>query len=208
MKRRAILGVAVTTSAVAICGCSSTGSSDADPPEDAERKIAIEESSSVPEGAPVDPSIAVADPWVTSESTATLEATVENTGDETRHCPPPYYKGSSGTESEDGILLYNLQAADSPPTDYVPPCFPGAPEGGYVDHNGEHVYWTLEGYLGPKLAPGESATDTILLADDPTTNSCIPAGSYEFQSGFDDGDDGAFNWSFTVTVEDVTESQS
>lgn len=208
MKRRTFLGGAATTGAVAIAGCSSTGSSSVEQPEDARRKIDVEVDSSLPDEAPVDFSIAVADQWVTSESTATLDATVKNTGDEARRCPPPYYKGSSGRESEDGILLYNLQAADSPPADYVPPCFAATSEEAYVDHDGEHVYWTLEHYLGPELAPDESTTDTILLVDDPTANGCLPAGSYAFQSGVSDGDDVSFDWSFTVSVEDVSESQS
>lgn len=207
MRRRTFLGAAVTAGTVAIAGCSSAGGSSAESPEDARRKVDVEVDSPLPDEAPVDFSLAVADQWVTSESTATLEATVENTGEGVRHCPPPYYKGSSDLAGEEGILLYNLEAPDSPPADYVPPCFDDAPEKAYVDHDDTEVYWTREGYLGPELAPGESATDTVLVVDDPTADGCLPAGRYAFRSAVP-SDDGSFEWSFTVSVEDVSESKS
>ncbi|GAB3689390.1 hypothetical protein GCM10028857_24660 [Salinarchaeum chitinilyticum] len=207
MKRRAFLGAAVTTGAVAIAGCSSAGSSTAGSPEGIRRKIDVEVDSPLPDEAPVDFSIAVADQWATSESTATLEATVENTSDEARSCPPPYYKGHSDDAGEEGIILYNLQAANDLTASFVPSCFVDDRAEEDVNNDNRFVYWSQETYFGPELSPGESTTDTILVVDDPTTNGCLPAGSYAFRSSVSDGDDVSFDWSFTVTVEDVSESQ-
>lgn len=205
MKRRAFLGTAVSAGTAAISGCSSADSSSAEPPANAKRSVTVEVTGSVPDDAPLEFSLSVEDQWVTDESTATLAGTVENVGDGARNRRPPYYKGTSGEAGQEGLLLYNLEAADSPPSEYVPPCFADTPDEKHVetDESGEHVLWTLEGYLGPELASGESTTDTILVVDDPTASGCLPDGRYEFRPRFSYGDDRTFEWPFTVTVEDV-----
>lgn len=186
-----------------------TRSSESGQPSDAKRRISVGDVGTPPKAAPFSLSLAIEDPWVTTAGTAVLEATISNTGEQTNQLGPAYYKGSSGPGGQEGVLLYSEDAPDSPPPDYVPPCFQETPSDGYIrtyTSGGEqHVAWTLEYPLGQELAPGESSTSRLLVADDPTVNGCLPPGQYQFVEPHSYGSDESFEWKWSLSVEDVSD---
>jgi len=127
----------------------------------------------VPDSAPVEFDVRVVDGTVTPEGTAVLEVSVTNTGETEREVTTPYYKGLS--DGNPGVLLYSLEALDSPDRDDVPPCIADP------DTSHEYVEWTDEGPLSHQLNPGTTATDELVLASDPTVDGCFPPGEYRFE---------------------------
>lgn len=189
-------------------------------PTDARRRVSIADATEPPDGSRIDCSIAVSDPWVTTGSTAVLEATIENAGDRTDRFPPAFYKASSEGCGAKGILLYSTRAPDGPSADYAPPCFgdDDSTEGTRGAGTGsDTVGFTLETPPTSTLQPGERQTETILVVDDPTAEGCVPEGEYRFEethalAPVPEGEypreevralDEAFVWEWTVVVEDV-----
>lgn len=156
-----------------------------------------------PEEAPVEFDVCVTDDRVTAEGSAFLEITTENTDDSVRRVQSPYYKGSSARAGEPGILLYSLGAPDSPSEDYAPECIDDP------ESTREYHEFTDEGLPKHELRPGETATDRLMLVDDPTVGGCVPTGEYRFESTpvlFDDGRDPVEEvdpkWGFTLEIRD------
>lgn len=114
-----------------------------------------------------------------------------NADDSDRKVKTPYYKGTS--EGESGILLYSLEAPDSPSKDYTPECIEDP------SPSQEAVERTDEGPLTFTLEPGETATDELVVADDPSDDGCFPPGEYRFESHHA-VDETEFTWGFTVEV--------
>lgn len=207
MKRREYIYAGIVTGVVTLGGCMNVSSSEDGPPDGAKRLISVEDIAVPPEEAPFTFTVSVDEQRVTAASTARLSVMIENAGSTSETFRPAYYKGSSGDLGEPGVLLYSLDAPDSPPTDYAPPCFSDAPQQEYVStyENGEEgVGWTLEYPLGEELAPEESLSDTLLVVDDPTVDGCIPPGRYQFGQRHDYGSDNSFEWTWTLVVEDVS----
>jgi hypothetical protein len=155
------------------------------------RQLAVTDVDDVPEGVPVEFDIAVREDTVTADDTGFLEATATNTGDEKLEVSTPFYKGAS--ESEAGILLYSLEAADSPDRDYTPECIDDSAP------TSEFVEWTMEGQGSRALPPGETRSDEIIVVDDHSDAGCLPPGQYRFEEGHViNGTE--FTWGFTVVV--------
>lgn len=207
-----------------VFGCVGLGVPDPTPSDNAKKRVSVRDVGDPPPDAPFDLSLDVVDPWITDESTARLEATIENAGDRTDDFPPAFYKGSSEAHGAKGILLYSTDAPDCPPEDYVPPCSSGEDPSAIwrrADRDADYVSFTLEGKLQTALEPGESRTDTILVVDDPTGDGCVPEGSYQFsqthaiapppggEGGYTREElrslDEVYLWEWTVVVEDVVE---
>lgn len=160
-------------------------------PEDFGRQVDVTAVDDVPDSVPVEFDVRVVDGAITPEGTAVLEVSVTNTGDTGREVTTPYYKGLS--DGNPGVLLYSLEAPDSPDRGDVPPCIvdPVASQ--------EHVEWTDEGPLSHQLDPGATATDELVLASDPTVDGCFPSDEYRFEDHHSvDGTE--FTWGFTVEV--------
>lgn len=190
-------------------------------PHRSKRRVSLSDATETPEALPFDLSVEVTDPWISAESTATLTATITNTGDDARMFSQAFRKGRSGTNGREGILLFSTNAPEAPPEDYAPPCLRGASPTEYerqiVGPRGS-VTFTMEGTIF-ELQPGESRTDTLLVVDDPTVDGCVLPGTYTFEeshtrtpvtraeldSGAERSDPGSFVWSFTLVVEDVEE---
>lgn len=159
------------------------------------RQLAVSDVDDVPEDVPVEFDITVRDETVTADRTGFLEATATNTGVEELEVSTPFYKGSS--ESEAGILLYSLDAADSPDRDYSPECIDDS------SPTSEFVEWTMEGRMSHELAPGETTWDEIIVVDDHSDAGCLPPGQYRFEEGHViKGTE--FTWGFTVEVSEAS----
>lgn len=205
MRRRELLGSAGLVFASVVTGC--LGNED-DPGErtngdpetgkngssgDFERYVSITDIDGVPESASVEFDVQVTDGTVTTDGTGSLEAGVTNTSDVGRQVRTPYYKGAS--DGDPGILLYSLEAPDSPSKDYTPDCIEDpAP-------SQEFTEWTDEGPLMYTLEPGETATDELIVVDDPSVEGCLPPGEYRFETRHSI-DDSEFTWGFTVEIAD------
>lgn len=161
-------------------------------PEEFERQVAVAAVDGVPESVPVAFDARVTDRTITTDGPAILEVSVTNTGEEAREVETPYYKGTS---EEPGVLLYSLEAPDSPDRDRAPACI------GDPDADQEYAEWTDEGPLSHRLDPGATATDELVLAGDPTADGCFQPGEYRFEN--DHAVAGTeFTWGFTVEVTD------
>ena len=211
MKRRGLLGSAGIVLASVVAGClgdeddpgestngdPETGGHNDNPengsPNDFERHVSITDVDEVPEAASAEFDIRVTDSTVTADGTAFLEAVVTNTGDGKLEVKTPYYKGASTGDS--GIHLYSLEAPDSPSKDYTPNCIEDP------SPSQEFVEWTDEGPLMYTLDPEETATDELILVDDPSVEGCFPPGEYRFKAQHTiEGTE--FTWGFTVGIAD------
>lgn len=219
MNRRDVLASTGLVCAAALAGClsegndSGDGSSDDTPtPDDAtgsddtntdddtdddrstdvfERHIRLENVDGVPESVPVEFDATVAESTIGTQGSALLELTATNTDNTEREVPTPFYKGPS--EGERRLVLYSLEAPDSPTKEYVPECI-ADPE-----PRDTPLEWTDEGPLTHGLEPGETGSDELLLVDDHTAEGCFPPGEYRFErSHAIDGTE--FAWGFTVVV--------
>lgn len=160
-----------------------------------QRQVGVTAVDDVPDSVPVEFDVRVVEGTITPEGTGVLEVSVTNTGGTEREVTTPYYKGLS--DGNPRVLLYSLEAPDSPDRGDVPPCIadPGASQ--------EHVEWTDEGPLSHRLDPGATATDELVLAGDPTVDGCFPPGEYRFEDHHSvDGTE--FTWGFTVEVTDAS----
>lgn len=188
--------------------------------ERAERRVTVTDVADPPADLPFDLSIAVEDPWITPESTATLSATIANTGDRAKMYSQALKKARSEDYGPKGLLLFSTNSPESPPETYAPPCLRGASPTEYERRiAGPHGTALLTTEGGPmfELHPGESRTDTLHVVDDPTADGCFPPGEYrfverhtrvpitraEFESLESRSDPGSFEWSFTVVIEAV-----
>jgi len=205
MRRRTVLAGASLALTSAVAGCLAGGSepaddgNDGDPetgagsPDDFARDVAVRDIDDVPEAVPLAFEVGVADPSITAAGRARLEVAVRNTGTAERDVRTPYYKGSS--EDGAGLLLYSLEAPDSPDPASGPSCIEG------TGRTQQPVEWTMEGPLGHTLDPGATGTGELVLVDGPGTAGCFPPGEYRFET--DHTVDGTeFSWGFTVVVTD------
>ncbi len=120
-----------------------------------------------------------------------------NTGVNAGTFDVPYYKGASSDAGDPGILLYAHSTPDKPSTDDALDCI------GTDGKSKNELIWTNEAAKTVSLNPNESSYENILVADDPTTDSCFPTGTYEFETTFNgssSGDDWQFDWGFTLNV--------
>lgn len=216
MRRREYLGAGLGLALGGSGGCLQAVLTDGGDAGEPLRRLSIGDSNAPPDQAPFELEIAVSDRFVTTEATATLESAVRNVGDTPEQHGPAYYKGSSATMGAEGILLYSTRAADSPPPDYVPRCVTGADSG--PNRRG----FSLEGEPRVQLEPGESLTNTLLVADDPTVEGCVSPDTYRFGDIFfleeapetlvtyDEARrrDDAFLWEWTLVVEDISEAEA
>ncbi len=200
MKRRTVL-LGATTALSGGSGC--LGRANDSAPRSTEmgdfsRTVSIARTDSVPARFPVNLTLDVAQPNITSSQTARLTATVTNTGTSDGEFDVPYYKGASSDAGDPGILLYAHSAPDSPSTDDAPDCI--ATDGKSENELG----WSNEAAKTVSLDPDETASEKLLVADDPTTDGCFPTGTYGFETRFggsSSGHDWKFDWGFTLRVE-------
>ncbi len=158
-----------------------------------ERTVSIEHVEAAPEDSPLEFDASVTDETITEDRTATLEVSITNAGDSARTVQPAFYKGASSANGEAGILLYSVRAPDSPSADDGPECH---------DETSERLEWTTEELPQTSIEPEETATETLVVVDDPTVEGCVPPGTYRFEQKHDVGDEEAvtFTWSFTVSI--------
>jgi hypothetical protein len=199
MKRRKLLRCAPLVY-LGIAGCATE--SEPTPTETArtfERHVSVTAVDQPSGNGPVEFDVTVPDVAVTSETTAFLEISTTNTGGSVWEVQTPFYKGKSA--SNEGVLLYSLDAADHPPREYEPSC--------YVDPepSQESVSYTGEGLPTHDLAPSETVTDEYILVDDPTHAGCFPAEEYRFESRpalYDENDDWVkdvdLSWGFSIEL--------
>jgi len=160
---------------------------DGDLSDEFERYVSVTAADDVPEDIPVTFDVDVLDGAITAEGTGLLEVSATNTGDKQREIDTPYYKGAS---ENGGVLLYSLEAPDSPSRDSTPGC---------SDSSSDVNEWTDEGPLMHVLDPGETGRDELVVVDDPVVDGCLPAGEYRFER--DHAVDGTeFTWGFTVEI--------
>jgi hypothetical protein len=221
MKRRAVLAATGSALLASAAGCLAEGSGPSDgigddtsrygnddtpddngnetgehgtetgPSEGFGRHVAVTSVDDVPEGLPVSFDIRVSGETITTAGSGRLEVSVTNTGETAREVATPFYKGTS--EDEPGILLYSLEAPDSPDAGGEPSCITDP------SPSQESVEWTDEGPLHHRLDPGMTGTDELVLASDPTVEGCFPPGEYRFETGHSvDGTE--FTWGFTVEI--------
>lgn len=220
MRRRRYLETSAALVTAGLAGCTSLASPSADeqnPPDDAARRISLTDVGTTPAEVDAEFDVAVGNPWVTPDGTAALEATVRNGGPETQRFQPAFYKGPSDRYGDPGIVLYSTQAPDGPAEGDAPACLNGDDHDDGDDR--DYLTFTTEMQLGPALEPGESHTETLLVADDPTVEGCVPAGEYRFgrtvqleeipdgtRIEFDEVEerDDVALWTFTLLVEDLT----
>lgn len=208
MDRRTYIGAfagCAGLGSVALGGWYSSGASEsASPPEDARREVSVVDSELDPSDAPVSFDVTVEDPWITSSSTATLKATTVNDADDERQIQPAYYKGASSTAGDPGIVVYHQDAGDFDVESYSSPCFSGdeSPVSTRERDGDDELMFTAEANLGAVLGSGESRTERLIVADDPTVDGCFPPGTYEFEARHTLAGD-TISWHWGIVVETV-----
>ncbi|WP_458206646.1 hypothetical protein [Haladaptatus sp. NG-SE-30] len=171
------------------------------PPEEYERSVSLKKVDSVPDEYGAEFEIEVSHADITAEQSAVLRTRVTNTNEEERQFSTPYYKGASSYDGKRGIILYSKIAADNPanqPRDlqnYAPPCV------GTDGKSRGKLVWSNEAQPMPTLAPDETWTDDLLVADDPTHRGCLPVGEYRFERRIESmWMDEGFDWGFSLEV--------
>ena len=199
MNRRHLLAGLGSGCALVAAGCLDTGddTDDADPadtdgvPPDGrefERRLSVTAVDAVPADVPVAFDARVVDETVTAAQTGALTVSVENTDDERREVPTPFYKGSS---RDDALVVYSTEAPDAPAQTDGPRC------------DEPSLEFTDEGRLKHTLAPMETETDRLLVVAGADTERCLPPGQYWFeQTHTIDGRE--FSWGFRLAVADGT----
>jgi len=164
-------------------------------PGEFERQVTVSSVDDLPDSVPVEFHVGVTDSTIDAAGTASLDVAVTNTGETEREVPSPYYKGIS--EGDRQIMLYSLEAPDSPDRGYVPPCIEDQ------SPSQQSAAWTDEGPLSHALDPDESGVDELLVRDDPSAEGCFPPGQYRFEERHSvDGTE--FTWGFTVEITDTS----
>ncbi|WP_114578918.1 hypothetical protein [Saliphagus sp. LR7] len=164
-----------------------------DTADDFERVVSIADTGDLPDRAPIAFDLRVLEERVAADGAALLELETTNVGDCDRTVSP-YYKGRSGTDGPAGIVLYSLEAADSPGEDYRPECIDDP------EPTQEAIDFTTEEGVHHELDPGEAVTDEYVVADDPSVEGCVPSGEYRFESThvFEEIED--FDWGFDLEI--------
>ena len=184
--------------ALAVAGCLETDDTDdADPtdtderpPDDREleRRLSVTAVDAVPADVPVAFDARVADETVTAARTGAIAVSAENTDDQQRDVPTPFYKGLS---RDDTLIAHSTEAPDAPAQTDGPRCDEPSRE------------FTDEGRLRHTLAPGETGTDRLLVVAGADTDRCLPPGQYRFEQAHTiDGQE--FTWGFRLAVADGT----
>lgn len=187
MRRRSFLAT-ITSGTVVLSGCiaSSSGQSDGDtsgdPPADARREVQNAAIGGVPDDAPVSFEVTVADPWITSSSTAAFSVTTVNETEEEQSVRPAFITGLSSDFGPKGVVCYNHVAADFDIEEYAPPCYSGGSNEAYVRvadvSKGDDVVFARYGYGTDTISPRDSREGSVIVADDPTVDGCFPPDSY------------------------------
>lgn len=167
--------------------------SESDTTDGFERVVSIAGTDDLPDRAPIAFDLRVLKKRVTADGTALVELETTNVGD-VDHTASPYYKGRSGVDGPAGIVLYSLEAADSPGEDYRPECIDDP------EPTQETVDFTTEGPTHHELEPGETVCDEYVVVDDRSVEGCVPPGEYRFESthAFEGIKD--FDWGFGIEI--------
>lgn len=174
-------------------GCISVGQMNQNEVGTNSRRVTVNSIDDVPREAGVTFSVEVTDDSITPESSARIRSTMTNEGNEGVHVQLPFYKGASSWTGEAGVLLYSLEAPDSPSVDYTPACFDGDGQ------TRDDVAWSSEGTPRYRLAAGDSHSNELILVDDPTVEGCFPSGTYRFESEHEVRDV-QFMWGFSLNI--------
>lgn len=174
-----------------------------DAPSAAKRWVTIGDVGPVPNESPVTFDIEIDDPWITPDSTATFTITTTNRSDEERSVSPALVKGTSADGSEDGLVVYSHRARDFEIEAYEPPCFDDEDAAEFVrtsEFDGEEqVVFTMEGHSSDSIGAGESRTEQLIVADDPTVEDCFPPATYRFETLYSFDETGE-SWPWELVV--------
>lgn len=172
-------------------------------PDDARRSVEVVSSDELPDGAPLSASIRARRPWITEQRTALLELSTTNTGSSSRQVHPLHGDAASSQTGESGVVLYgnrNVQARDDPTTYAESDCWEdGAP-------TTDEVEFTTGSPPTLDLAPGDTGSTVLVVADDPSAWGCFPPGRYRFEDRNIVAET-EFTWEFTLEVRDETGEQ-
>lgn len=214
--RRELLAAISGTGLALTTGCfgntiPADGDDDDSDPDDFNREVSLLGYDDIPEEVPLTISMEVTQPVITAEETARLRKEVENTNDEPVTFSRIYYKGRPRPVGESGILIYSVDAQDTPNVGEAVHCVPGAdPEAGR-----EASDMTDEGLPAHShVRPGHSVVVEYLVADEWDDHGCFPPGEYRFSHRRNDprvwiGEDGEvdtredpieFEWGFDIEV--------
>lgn len=160
-----------------------------------ERIVSIAGTDDLPDRTPITFDLRVLDERVTADGTALLELETTNVG-EVDHTVSPYYKGRSGTDGPEGIVLYSLEAADSPGEDHHPECLDDP------EPTQDAVDFTTEEGIHHELEPDETVTDEYVVVDDRSVEGCVPPGEYRFESTHVFEGIGGFDWGFEIEIQE------
>lgn len=198
--RRRLLHLGVASGSLLLAGCTVSLFQSEEGKESNRKRVTIDAIDDVPSEADVEFSIEVVREEITSRSTARLRTVMRNSGENEQKIKLPYYKGASSSAGAAGILLYSVTAPDGPSPDSSPECLTQPKKA----KTGGELVWTTEGVPTPKLSPGESHTEQIVVDDDWTYRGCFPVGTYRFESRHM-VDGVKFTWGFTLQVSEMKE---
>lgn len=157
-------------------------------PESVERTVRVGRVDTIPDQYDTAATVEVVEPQVTTEHTARLHMTVQNTGDETREYhfdPQPPMGHERSSEGPGTLLLAEVGTQDRGASDCWRPA-----AGGHGD-----------GIARIELSPDEAIRNTLEVWD-VGDGECLPTGEYTFSAGIPRFDDRHVEttWSFTLEL--------
>ena len=218
LNRRQVIGTLWSAPVVFMMGCladsSVTDPTDDDdsaanangPSDDAAefpRTVRLTEYDAFPAAVPLEVTMEVEGGSISADGTAYLVKEIENTSDHPLEFQRMFYKGSSREASDPGILVYALDAADTPTEEEAVHCIDGADP----DQARDSSAMTEEAPPFDHVDPGERITITYIISDDWDHADCFPVGVYRFEgagivtvTGDDDDEPVSFDWGFTLEL--------
>ena len=159
----------------------------------------------VPAEIPLSISMEVTEEQITADTTGHLRKEIENTHDNAVSFGRIFYKGRSREEQDPGLLVYSLDAQDTPSIAEAVHCVPGADQDaarGASDMSAEGPPSHVD------IEPGRTVAVEYLISADWEVDECFPPGEYRFEGGTSvtlDGDGTEtedLQWGFTVEISD------
>lgn len=185
LPRRRVLAVGGGVAAAGLAGCTSI----LDLADGFARRSVSVLSVTEPTDYPVAVSVAVAEPAVTTEHTARIEVTLENTGSSESPALGNKDLHQLHSVAPAGIGLVSAELEQPEPTG-----------GCWATEQGGGPWDGSAGRPGIKLGPGEVLTRTYSVWDTlPEANPCMPPGDYSFEEGASTADP-PLDWGLTLAI--------
>ena len=215
--RRQLIGTICSGTLVSMMGCIND-SGGADPTGDGDstansngssddatefpRSVRVTEYDDFPADVSLEVSMEVEGGSISADGTAYLIKEIESTYDHPLEFQRMFYKGSSREAGDPGILVYSLDAADTPTEGEAVHCIEGADP----DQARDSSAMTEEAPPFDHVDPGERIVIEYIISDDWDHEECFPVGEYRFEGGGivtvngKNDEPMSFDWGFTLEL--------